>query len=594
MTSDDAPSSVSPVERIIYLHPSLKRGSIVFIQFEDEVKSVLEKAFETSGFRLLNIPLEESEHADLATSAAFRLAATYGKSPVSITRDVQNKIHLDDSNLIGRVEVAGPYINFFVSEKYFSRTVEKIKAEGMDFGRMPARKKVIVEHTSANPNGPLHVGHIRNSIIGDTLARILARSGWNVETQYYVNDMGRQIAVVAWALEHFELDDSVKSDHAIADLYRRANQLLEDDKERWSEVNELLQRVEKGDETVIKRFYSVVGLVMDGIRETLKRLNIDHDRFVNESSFVTSGDVFNIVEGVKETGRVEVDDGALVVDLKDLGIEKSLVLQRRDGTSLYTTRDLAYHKWKAEQCEWMINVLGADHKLISTQLRLVLDLISVKQPDVVIFEFVSLPEGSMSTRRGVFISADELLDEIKKHALEEVGRRRPDESAKFKEEVAEMVGTAAVRYDVIKVSADKSTVFDWRSALDFEKQGAPFIQYAHARACSILRKAEAEKQEHDFELADPALLTNKSERELIKKMAYLPKILQKAGNDLKPHILAVYARELAESFNQFYRDSPVLHAEEDLRRARLMLVDCARTTLAITMETLGIAAPEEM
>jgi len=566
----------------------------VFIQFEDEVKSVLKKAFETSGFRFSDTSLEESEHADLATSAAFRLAATYRKSPVSIAIEVRDTIHIDGSGLIGRVEVAGPYINFFVSEKYFSSTVKMIKAEGMDFGRISGSKKVIVEHTSANPNGPLHVGHIRNSIIGDTLARILKRSGWGVEVQYYVNNMGRQIAVVAWALEHFGLDNSMKSDHAIADVYSRANQLLEDEPGRWGEVNELMQRVEKGDEAVINRFSGVVRRVMDGIRETLERLNINHDNFVNESSFVTSGDVLKIVEDVKETGRVEVDDCALMVDLKDLGIEKSLVLQRGDGTSLYTTRDLAYHRWKAEQCDWMIDVLGADHKLISTQLRLVLDLIGVKQPDIVIFEFVSLPEGSMSTRRGVFISADELLDEIKKHALKEVDRRRPNASDDFKKTVAEMVGTAAIRYDVVKVSADKSTVFDWREALDFEKQGAPFIQYAHARACSILRKAEAEEREYGFESADPYLLTSKSERELIKKMAYLPKTIQKAGQDLKPHILAVYARELAESFNQFYRDSPVLHVEEDLRRARLMLVNCARTTLAITLETLGIVAPEEM
>ena len=568
----------------------------MFIQFEDEVKSVLKRAFEITGFRFSDLSLEESEHADLATSAAFRLGAACGKSPILIAREVRDAIRLDDSELIGRVEVAGPYINFFVSEKYFSRTVERIHAEGVDFGSVTGTggKKVIVEHTSANPNGPLHVGHIRNSIIGDTLARILRRCGWDVEVQYYVNDMGRQIAVVAWAFEHFELDSSMKSDHAIADMYQRANQLLEEDEKRWREVNELMQRVEGGDELVLKQFSRVVEPAMDGIRETLKRLNIDHDVFVSESSFVTSGDVFKIVEDLKRTGRVRVDDGAFVVDLKDLGIEKSLVLQRRDGTTLYTTRDLAYHRWKAEQCDWMIDVLGSDHKLVSRQLRLVLDLIGVKQPDIVIFEFVSLPEGSMSTRKGVFISADELLDEIKKHALEEVSTRRPDTSPEFKERVAEMVGRAAIRYDIIKVSADKAMVFDWREALDFEKQGAPFIQYAHARACSILRRARGDGEEDDLGSADPTLLTGESERELIKKMAYLPKAIERAGEDLKPHILAAYARELAESFNQFYRDSPVLNAEEDLRRARLMLVDTARTTLAITLETLGMEAPEEM
>lgn len=565
----------------------------MFIQFKNEVETVIKTALEEAGFKLENIPLEESEHADLATSAAFRLASTYRRDPRDIAEQIYRHIQIENTPLIGEVRVVGAYINFFVSEHYLATTLYNIQQEGEGFGSLPKKNvRVILEHTSANPNGPLHVGHIRNSIIGDTLSRILKKAGYDVETQYYVNDMGRQIAVVSWALERFALDASKKPDHAIADVYIQANRVLQDDPDANRSIDELMQRVEHGDEEVIRRFDKAVELAMQGIRETLLRMNIRHDSFVEESRFVLSRDVKQIVEDVKKTGRVVQEEGALVVDLSDLGIEKKLVLQRSDGTSLYTTRDLAYHRWKAKQCDWMIDVLGADHKLISTQLKLVLQSLGLKQPDIVIFEFVSLPEGSMSTRRGVFISADELLDEIEAHALEEVDRRRPEEGDEFKKNTVRMVSIGAVRYDVVKVSPDKSTVFDWREALDFEKQGAPFIQYAHARACSILRRAA--KAGYTFKDADAGLLTLPQEVALIKKMAYFSSIVNTAAIELKPHILAIYARELADAFNQFYRDSPVLNASPEQREARLLLTDCARITLHTTLKTLGIAAPEEM
>jgi arginyl-tRNA synthetase len=183
----------------------------------------------------------------------------------------------------------------------------------------------------------------------------------------------------------------------------------------------------------------------------------------------------------------------------------------------------------------MVDILGADHKLISSQLCTALRLIGIREPEIVIFEFVSLPTGSMSTRRGKFISADELLDEVEKQAFIEVSKRRPDESEDFRKEVAKQVATGAVRYDVVKVSADKATTFDWKQALDFEKLSAPFIQYSHARACSILRKAG------DGGQYDPNLLTGENEIALIKKIAEFDLIIDRAAKELKPHQLATYA-----------------------------------------------------
>ncbi|MDY0387504.1 MAG: arginine--tRNA ligase [Methanolobus sp.] len=567
----------------------------MFLEFKKQVTEALENALESLGFETDDLGLESSQHADIASKVAFRLAAQAKSNPKELADRIVAAIELPDGSLIGHIRTVGPYINISAGRNYVDNTVLAILDEKEAFAGNFCQGKILLEHTSANPNGPLHVGHIRNSIIGDTLVRILKKAGYEVETQYYVNDMGRQIAIVSWALSLFEFDISRKSDHAIADVYIKANALLNENPEKLAEIDKRMQLVESGDEETIKSFAEAVDFAVTGIRQTLLHMNVSHDIFPHESSFIRSGAVSRIVEEIKATGRAEDDNGALVVDLSDYGFEKTLVIQRSDGTSLYTTRDLAYHEWKGERADRIIDVLGSDHKLISGQLKATLNAIGKKEPEIIIFEFVSLPEGSMSTRRGKFISADDLLAQIEEQAYVEVDTRRPEMAEDFKKEVARMVGIGAVRYDIVKVSPEKSTVFNWKEALDFEKQGGPFIQYSHARACSILKKAEEEGKWDPDQIIDPSLLTEDTEIDLIKKMASFDSIIDLCARDLKPHTIATYARELADSFNQFYRFVPVLSAEEDeIRASRLALVNCAKIVLASVLDTLGIDAPESM
>jgi arginyl-tRNA synthetase len=256
------------------------------------------------------------------------------------------------------------------------------------------------------------------------------------------------------------------------------------------------------------------------------------------------------------------------------------VLRRSDGTSVYAARDLAYHTWKARNFDRIIDVLGADHKLIGAQLATTLRLLGERPPEIVHFEFVSLPEGSMSTRAGKFVSADELLDEVEERALLEVTSRRPELPEAERKEIARSVALAAVRYDIVKISPDKSMVFDWKEALDFEKQSGPYIQYAHARACSILEKAGAFEAAYAPE--DPHELA------LVRHITRFPLVMENVVRELKPHLLAAYARELADLFNTFYHFVPVLKSEGHLRDSRLTLVLATRNTLAEALGALGI------
>ncbi|MCL2862810.1 MAG: arginine--tRNA ligase [Methanimicrococcus sp.] len=607
----------------------------MFIEFKNQVQKVLSEAAISLGYDITkeDVSFEVSEHADLATRLAFRLMAAKkggegedggkgkegGKgekssvNPAQIAKAVVDAISeesLKSADLIGKVVATGPYINLFVSGKYLVQTLENVAGAKENYGSGKRTGKILLEHTSANPNGPLHVGHIRNAILGDTLSRILKKAGYDVEVQYYVNDIGRQIAVVSWACTKYPLNMNIKPDNAIVDVYIKANQDIAEDESVNEHIEKLMKKVETGDKETIESFSHAVDMAVAGISETLLLMNVKHDKFVRESQFIQSGAVWDIITRLEATGKTRDADGALVVDLSDYGFEKTLVVRRSNGTSLYTTRDLAYHEWKAPQCDRMIDVFGADHKLISGQLRAALELLKVKTPDVVIFEFVSLPEGSMSTRRGVFISADDLLAQMIEAAYSEIEKRRPEETEEFKKAVARMVGIGAARYDIIKVSPEKSTVFDWKTALDFEKQGAPFIQYAHARASNILSKAAEDAAPAPTapaasaataavpftpETADYSLLTEPAEAALIKKIALFEQRIEESAENLKPHTFAIYARELADDFNQFYRYVPVLNIEDaELKKSRLALVYSAKVALANALSCLGIDAPESM
>jgi arginyl-tRNA synthetase len=526
------------------------------------------------------------EHADLATTVAFALAKQKKQAPVKIAQDIVADLKKRPDLAGITIEAKGPYINFIFGNAYVSEMLRAAVQPG--YGNLPKKStRVVLEHTSANPNGPLHVGHIRNSIIGDTLARAFRKAGYPLEVQYYVNDMGRQIAIVVWGFDNLDstLQPGEKEDAHIARIYIAANREIEKDAGITLQVNVLMQLVENGDPATVKKFRKEVSRCLDGFKVTMKDLNVAHDRFVWESDFIRNGNTERIINKLKRMPQAHEDE-TLYLDLSEFGFENKYVIRRSDGTSVYAARDLAFHSWKGANFDRVIDVLGADHKLIGAQLQCTMKILGEKVPEIIHFEFVSLPEGSMSTRAGKFVSADDLITEIRKRAFDEVTARRPELEEETRKAIAGSVGLAAIRYDIVKVSPEKSTVFDWKDALDFERQSGPYIQYAHARACSILDKAGTFTEYYDLETEQEIILA--------KQIAKFPQVIERVVAELRPHILASYARELADTFNTFYHFEPVLKSEGKIRDRRLTLVKAVQNTLKESLETLGIDAIRSM
>lgn len=582
-------------------------------EFENQVRDKVADALKSMGADVQFVTeLPSVDTADLAVPC-FTMSKALRKAPQAIADDLAAAIQ--PSGLISSVSSCNGYLNFCMDGAALVRGVmEDILATEGDFRAEPTGIRVNVEHTSTNPTGPIHVGRARNPIIGDTLARCLKRCGHDVITEYYVNDVGKQVVILTWGVNNVsdaEADAEAeehaknaghekerdKTDHRLVAKYRVANRRMESEPEVQAQIADMLRRFEAGDHEVIDTVRHTAEIMLGGLRETLSNINVELDRYTWESDFIADGSARAVVEKLKQTEYAgQTDDGAWFVDLKDFGIQgknTKFIFTRSDGTTLYTTRDIAYHLDKFSRSDRVIDVLGEDQKLGSKQLSSVLEILGHdRMPEPLFYSFVSLPEGKMSTRRGVVVYLDDLIDEAVAHAYDEIKSRVETRNSEMTEErmreIACIVGTGAIRYNIVRVQPEKQLVFKWSEALNFDGNSGPYLQYVHARACSMLRKAGQFQRE-----TDPDMLTDPTEINLVKKLARYGEVIREAGDGKRVHMLPAYAHELAVAFNQFYASVSVLDAGER-RDARLTLVECTKIVLADVLDCLGMGAPEEM
>lgn len=566
-------------------------------QFERQIREAVKVTFAQMGADVpFEIEVPSTGVADFAVPC-FPLAKVLRKAPAMIAEEAASK--LPPMDRVSRAWAEKGYLNFQLDDRKVNiATLGAIMDLKDDYGRgNPSGVKVLLEHTSVNPTGPIHVGRARNPIIGDTLARCMRAYGYDVTTEYYVNDVGKQVVLLTWGLANIPADEvpaieSAKADHRLVVYYQKANKMMEEDPEVARQVGQMLRRFEDGDEEVMAKVRKTAKLMLDGIIESLESINVVIDQFTWESQFIKDGTAHNVVERLKRSEHCGQDEGACYLELKPFGIhgkETRFFFTRADGTTLYTTRDMAYHLNKFQRADRTINILGEDQKLGQAQLAIALKLLGQERaPECVFYSFVSLPEGRMSTRKGTVVYLDDLIEEAEDRALEEVRKRRTDLSEERMAAIAKAIGRGAVRYNIVRVQPEKPLVFKWEDALNFEGNSAPFVQYAHARACSIQRKAGSIGAPFD-----PAVLTNEYELKLIRALARYPSVIREAGEKQRIQALPAYGHEVAAAFNQFYTYVPVLKGEEN-REARLALVDATRIVLANVLTTLGLSAPEEM
>jgi len=549
--------------------------------FNDYRKMILDGiAAIYSDVRETDLTLDRSGHGDL-TLRAFSLMKSHSVEAGKLAEDIKKE--LLSGGYIESIEVLGGYINFRLST---AMLMKAISAELDGTGRYPDvfqdPERVSVEHTSTNPTGPIHIGRIRNSIIGDALARLLQRYGYRVTTQYFINDSGRQVASLYAGYTRFAGNKPLTTENLLK-AYQEMHQETERNPDAEKDVDQVLREYESGNPQIMDSIRNICSVILGSINSTLEKLGIRIDDYTWESDFIRNGDVKKVIEQLSE--HIREEDGALYVQSGD----RKMFLTRNDGTSLYFSRDIAYHLYKMENFDWIIDVLGENHKEHARHIEYVMKNLLEKEArmDFVFYSYVSLETGKMTTRGGNIVTADELIDRAREEALSVVKAKRPDLPEDRLQEIANAVAVSAVRFHIGKLNANKQMVFKWSEALSLEGDSAPFIMYSYARAASILRKAQESR-------GDLSSHYDECESRLIKKMYLYPYALQEAVFGLKPEVLANYLLELTRTFNDFYSTCPVISAPEEERNRRIYILRAYTAIVKDAGTILGIRMLEEM
>ncbi len=512
-----------------------------------------------------------ADHGDLTTNAAMINAKRAAMNPRQLAGKIIEHLNID-ATLVDRVEIAGPgFINFRFTDKFYLHQLEEILRKGAAFGRLDIGqgKKTQVEFVSANPTGPLTVGHGRGAVFGDTISRLLEWTNHDVTREYYFNNAGRQMRILGDSvrLRYLELlGDPVTFPE---DYYQ--GEYIRDIAQHVKDAQGAGMRNEPA-EGLFKRQAETE--IFDDIKKTLHRLGLVHDVFYNENTLYETGKVKEVIGEFRAKGLAYDQDGAVWFKATALGGEKDKVIVKSSGEPTYRLPDIAYHREKFRRgFDLIIDVLGADHiatypDVLSALKALGYDINKIK---VLIHQFVTIVQGGevvkMSTRKANFVTLDELMDEV---------------------------GADVVRYFFLMRGINGHLNFDLKLAKEqSEENPVYYLQYAHARIASIIRNAES--QGIDFtQNADYSLLKEKEEIELLKQLTLFPDMVESCAATFEPHRMAEYLHDVAGSFHKFYQTCRVLSDDRHLTASRIAVCRATKTVLANGFSILGISAPEKM
>jgi len=546
---------------------------------------------------LLEIP-QDSKMGDYAFPC-FRLAKVMRKAPQMIAADITESIK--GESLFSDVQQVNAYVNMFLSKEGYIKSTLEEAIDGENFGKssMGEGKTVIVEYSSPNIAKPFHIGHIRSTVIGNSIYLIYDALGYKVRRLNHVGDYGTQFGKMIVAYRHWGNEQDVK-DAPITTLlnyYTKFHVEAEKHPELDDEARKAFVDLEKGEEGELKLWKWFSEESMKEFNRVYKMLNIEFDEVDGESFY--SDKMQRFIEELKEKGLLEVSRGAQIVDLEKYGMPPALIT-KSDGSTLYCTRDIATAVYRKETYDFYKNiyVVATQQNLYFQQWMKVVELLGydwVKDCIHVPFGMVSLEEGTMSTRSGRVVFLEDVLNKAVEKTREIISEKNPAADADFIDEVAKQVGIGAVIFQELSNNKIKDYVFKWDKVLNFDGETGPYVQYTHARGASVLRKAgdaivsKAEKLDIDFKY-----LNSDSAYELVKLIYAFPGIIIEAGEKFEPSIITRHVVNMAQGFNRFYHDEHILTDNEDEKTAKIALTIAAKNAIKRGLALLGMQAPERM
>ncbi len=556
----------------------------------EKLKETLSKAAGALSFRVSEVLLERSPdpaHGDFATPIALSLAKQAKRKPLEVAEEIVRYILRNKPEGVERVEVAGAgFINFFLSPSFFKQTVQKVVDAPEEWGKNErlSGKKVMVEYTDPNPFKEFHIGHLMSNAIGESISRLIEFSGADVKRANYQGDVGLHVAKALWGYR--KLGGEVTSVKELGRAYVLGAAAYEEDSEAKQEIQDINRKVyNRSDAKLNDQYLAGRHLSLDYFETIYKRLGTKFDFYFFESESGAFGK--SVVEEGLKNGIFERSEGAVVFRGEKYGLHTRVFLTK-DGLPTYEAKELGLAKGKYGKYQYDFSVVVTGNEIVE-YFKVLLKAMEEIFPELaaktrhISHGMLRLPSGKMSSRKGEVISAETLLDDMKEAALS----RMENSDVVDKESVADMVSVAAVKYSILKQSIGKDIIFDMQKSLSLEGDSGPYLQYAHTRALSVLRKAKEEGIAED--IAAPSGVVTSVEKLLI----HFPDVVERAAREYEPHYVVTYLTELASAFNSYYAQERIVTTEPDAPY-KVALTKAFAATMKNGLRLLGIKAPERM